>query len=266
MRLAFLIATFLLAALPAQAERLRLAVTTSFQNSGLSDVLLPAIARDTGLDVQLLVVGTGQAIRLGEAGDVDAVLVHARAAEEAMVAAGHATHRRLIMSNDFVLIGPEGDPAGIAGAETAADAVRAIAESRADFVSRGDDSGTHMKERALWQAAGVTVFDPGWYHEAGAGMGATLNIATGMGAYTLTDRASWLNFGNRAGMALLFAGDPALENPYSFLPVNPARHPGVKAEAALALEDWLTSPRGQEMIAGYQVGGEAPFKARATTP
>lgn len=245
---------------PALAEQMRLAVTTSFHNSGLSDVLLPAIKADTGLDVQLLVVGTGQALRLGKAGDVDAILVHARAAEDAFVAEGYAPYRREIMYNDFVLIGPEADPAGVSGALYARAAMAQIAKTQAPFVSRGDDSGTHKAELALWQAAGM---DPirfaGWYKAVGAGMGASLNTAAGFDAYILADRASWLNFGNKAGLRLLYAGDPALFNQYAFLPVDTARHPHVKADASARLEDWLTGPRAKALINGYRISGEALF-------
>lgn len=244
----------------AQADVMRMAVTTSFNNSGLADVLMPEIAQDLGLEVQLLVVGTGQAIKLGQAGDVDAILVHSRAAEEAFVAGGYGTHRTEVMYNDFVFIGPENDPASIADAETTVDALAAIAGAEAPFVSRGDDSGTHKKERALWQAAG---HDPagfeGWYKEVGAGMGAALNIAAGMPAYVMSDRASWLNFGNKGGLALLYAGDPVLFNQYAYLPVNPEMHPHVKHDLALKLEAWLTSDRAKALIDGYEIAGEQLF-------
>lgn len=248
-----------------KAETLRMAVTTSFHNSGLSDVLLPAIKAETGLEVQLLVVGTGQALRLGEAGDVDAILVHSKAAEEAFVAAGHGTHRREIMYNDFVLIGPSGDPATIhEDAETAAQALARIADEQAAYVSRGDDSGTHKKERSLWRDAGL---DPaefgGWYKAVGAGMGASLNSASALGAYILADRASWLNFGNKGDLALLFAGDPALFNQYAFLPVNPARHGHVNAGGVGRLEEWLVSPSAKMLIDGYKLGGETLFTFNA---
>ncbi len=248
----------------AQAESLRMAVTTSFHNSGLADVLLPEIKADTGIDVQLLVVGTGQALKLGEQGDVDAILVHSRQAEEAFLAAGFGTHRREIMYNDFVVIGPSNDPAGIADSTSAADALARIAAARAAFVSRGDESGTHKKERNLWQAAGIDLQEVGgWYREAGAGMGATLNTAAGMNAYVLADRASWLNFGNKGDLALLYAGDPALFNQYAFIPVNPARHPHVKADLVARLEDWLTSARARELIDGYRINGEQLFTFNA---
>ncbi len=248
-----------------QAETMKLAVTTSFHNSGLSDVLLPVIAQDTGLEVQLLVVGTGQALRLGQAGDVDAILVHSKAAEEAFVGEGYGSHRREIMYNDFVLIGPAADPVGIVSATDAATALTAIAQGERNFVSRGDDSGTHKKELALWAAAGQQPdgFGP-WYKAVGAGMGASLNTASGLDAYILSDRASWLNFGNKGGLALLFSGDPVLFNQYAYLPVNPARHDHVKAAAAARLEDWLTSPKAAELINGYAIGGQRLFVFNAT--
>ena len=259
-KLILLAAAFVLAAFSAQAEVLRLAVTTSFENSGLADILLPEILADTGIEVQLLVVGTGQAIKLGEAGDVDAVLVHARSAEEAFVASGGATHRREIMYNDFVIIGPGDDPAGVVSAETAAAALTDIANATAPFVSRGDDSGTHKKELGLWHAAGIDVTAAGdWYHSVGSGMGAALNTASGMNAYILADRASWLNFGNKGDLALLFAGDPAMFNQYAYLPVNPASQPHVRNDLAMKLEDWLVSDKAEALINGYEINGEKLF-------
>lgn len=244
----------------ALSDAMKLAVTTSFHNSGLSDVLLPAVLEDTGIEVQLLVVGTGQALRLGQAGDVDAILVHSRVAEEAFVADGYAPYRREIMYNDFVIIGPNQDPAAIKDADTAQEALQRIAAAQVTFVSRGDDSGTHKKERALWQAAAL---DPdafgAWYKAVGAGMGASLNTASGLGAYILADRASWLNFGNPGMLDLLFAGDPELFNQYAYLPVSPTRHPHVNAKAALALETWMTGPRAKELINGYRINGEPLF-------
>ena len=244
----------------AQGETLRLAATTSFNNSGLSDVLLPAIAQDLGLEVQLLVVGTGQAIRLGQAGDVDAILVHSKVAEEAFVAAGYGVHRREIMYNDFIIIGPSADPAGVASAQTAIDAFQRIAVDQSMFISRGDDSGTHKKELSLWTAAqqNLAKFTT-WYKAVGAGMGASLNSASAMDGYIMADRASWLNFGNKGTLKLLFAGDPMLFNQYAYLPVSPDRHVHVNAEAAWALENWLVSPRAKQIINGYKIGGEALF-------
>ncbi len=248
----------------ALAQDMKLAVTTSFHNSGLSDILLPAIKQDTGIEVQLLIVGTGQALRLGRAGDVDAILVHSKAAEEAFVADGSGTHRREIMYNDFVLIGPATDPAGIADKTSVAAALSAIADAKAPFVSRGDDSGTHKKELSLWSGAGLDAesFDA-WYNAVGAGMGASLNTAAGLNAYIMSDRASWLNFDNKGGLALLFAGDPVLFNQYAFLPVNPERHPHVKTDLVSQLETWLTSPRAAELINAYTIGGETLFTFNA---
>jgi tungstate transport system substrate-binding protein len=242
---------------------MRMAVTTSFHNSGLADVLLPQIQADLDLEVQLLVVGTGQALRLGQAGDVDAILVHSRAAEEAFVAAGYGTHRREIMYNDFVFIGPAADPAQIAEASSAADSLQKIASAEAVFVSRGDDSGTHKKELSLWTDAGVTP-EGAWYNAVGAGMGAALNTASGLNGYILSDRASWLNFGNKGDLALLFAGDPVLFNQYAYLPVNPERHGHVKTDLATKLEAWLTSETAKALIDGYTIAGETLFTFNAT--
>ena len=255
---------FLLFPAVLQAETLRMAVTTSFHNSGLSDVLLPAIRDDTGLEVQLLVVGTGQALRLGRAGDVDAILVHSKAAEEDFVAQGFAPHRRQIMYNDFVIIGPATDPLALATLSTAAEAFGAIAAAEPAFVSRGDDSGTHKKERSLWSEAGLDPdsFGP-WYREVGAGMGASLNTASALGALTLSDRASWLKFQNKRDLGIVFEGDAALFNQYSFLPVSAARHPHVKAKAAETLEAWLTGPRAQSLINGYRLDGQTLFTFNA---
>jgi len=249
------------------ADDMKMAVTTSFHNSGLSNILIPAIKKDTGIDVYLLVVGTGQALKLGRAGDVDAVLVHSRWAEEDFVREGYGTHRREIMYNDFVLIGPRSDEAGIANAKSAAEALTAIADRNAIFVSRGDDSGTHRKERALWTAAGLDPekFKGTWYRASGSGMGATLNTASGMNGYVFADRASWLNFKNKGDLVLLFSGDPVLFNQYAYLPVNPQKHPHVKKELAAKLEQWLVSPKAQKMIGEYEIAGERLFTPNAGT-
>jgi len=255
----------LLLATSTQADTMRMAVTTSFHNSGLSDVLLPAIKADTGLDVQLLVVGTGQAIRLGQAGDVDAILVHSRKAEDAFVAQGYGTQRVEIMYNDFVLIGPADDPAQITDATEPVTAFQRIHTQKHRFVSRGDDSGTHKKELALWTDAGLSpdTFAP-WYTAVGAGMGAALNTASGLNAYIMADRASWLNFGNKGDLAVLFAGDPALFNQYAYIPVNPARHAHVHTEATARLQAWLTSDAARLLIDGYTIAGEQLFTFNAT--
>ncbi len=246
----------------AGAEEMKMAVTTSFANSGLAEILLPQIEKDTGITVELLVVGTGQALKLGAAGDVDAVLVHARAAEEKFIADGNATHRREIMYNDFIVVGPSGDPAGAKAATKATEAFASIAEAKAPFVSRGDDSGTHKAELAIWDAAGVNP-EGDWYKAVGQGMGAALNTAAGMNAYIFADRASWLNFGNKGDLALLFEGDPALFNQYAYLPVNPEKHPHVKADAAKALEVWLTSDTAKGLIEGYTIAGQQLFTFNA---
>lgn len=261
-RIALAAAILLLNVTGAMAQEMRMAVTTSFHNSGLAEVLLPEIKNDTGIEVQLLVVGTGQAIRLGEAGDVDAILVHARAAEEAFVAAGFGTHRREIMYNDFIIVGPASDPADVAGAVSITEALQRINAARLRFVSRGDDSGTHKKELSLWTAAGIAP-EGDWYASVGAGMGAALNTASGLNAYILSDRASWLNFGNKGALAILYQGDAELFNQYAYLPVNPAKHPYVKADLAAQLEDWLTSERAKALIDGYRLQGEQLFTFNA---
>lgn len=249
----------------AKAETVRLAVTTSFNNSGLSDVLLPKIQTDLDLTVNLLVVGTGQALKLGRAGDVDAILVHSKKAEEAFVKEGYGTHRREIMYNDFVIIGPSNDPANVSKAQSSVDALLAISKAKSVFLSRGDDSGTNRKELDLWERSGLDhdSFEPAWYREVGSGMGATLNTASGMNAYTLSDRASWLKFGNKGDLKLLFSGDPILFNQYAFLPVNKNRHQHVKAELVEKLETWLTSEKAQRIIGSYKINGETLFTPNA---
>jgi tungstate transport system substrate-binding protein len=250
------------------ADVMRIAVTTSFENSGLADVLLPEIKHDLDLDVQLLVVGTGQALRLGEAGDVDAILVHSKAAEEAFVAAGHGTHRREIMYNDFVVVGPKSDGADVGAASNAADALgRIVAADLAPFVSRGDDSGTHKAELAIWTLAGVDIADLGLrYQSVGAGMGAALNTAVGLDAYVFSDRASWLNFGNKGELVLLYQGDPVLFNQYAYLPINPSKNSHIRNDLAIQLEDWLTSQKASTLIDDYQIAGEKLFTFNASLP
>jgi tungstate transport system substrate-binding protein len=256
----FMSVVFLSLASLVHAETFKMAVTTSFENSGLADVLVPEIEADLGMEVQLLVVGTGQALRLGEAGDVDAILVHSRASELEFVADGFGTHRREIMYNDFVLIGPKSDDVLIADATSATAAVQKIAEAKATYVSRGDSSGTHEAELKIWHLANLTPekFDT-WYNAVGAGMGAALNTASAMNAYILSDRASWLNFKNKGDLALLYSGDPELFNQYAFLPVNPAKHPLVRYDLAVQLEEWLTSEKAAKLINGYTINGETLF-------
>lgn len=251
--------------LSAFAETMRMAVTTSFHNSGLSDVLLPMAKDDIGLTVELIVVGTGQALRLGRSGDVDAILVHSKSAEEKFVAEGYGTHRREIMYNDFVIVGPKDDPAKVGMASTAVAALEAIRTANVPFVSRGDDSGTHRREMDLWAKSDAGVPEGSWYRPVGSGMGATLNAAAGMGAYVLTDRASWMNFGNRDGLAIVFEGDPSLFNQYAFLPVSPDRHGHVKNLAAEKFETWLTSAGTQAVIGAYAIDGQTLFVPNAET-
>lgn len=268
LRLLVLMST-ILPALAHSADRfITLASTTSTQNSGLFDYLLPKFTEQTGIEVRVIAVGTGQAIKLAERGDADVLLVHDRAGELRFVSEGHGVNRREVMYNDYVIVGPAADPAAVRGLNDAAEAFRRIAGAGAEFVSRGDDSGTHRQELRLWEAAGMDVqsVSGGWYKEVGAGMGATLNTAAGLGAYALTDRATWATFRNRADLALLVEGDPRLFNQYAVIEINPALHPAVKAEEARQFADWLVSPAGQALIGAFTVDGQALFFPNATTP
>lgn len=235
--------------------------TTSTQNSGLYDHLLPQFTEKTGIEVRVVAVGTGQAIKNARNGDADVLLVHAKPAEEAFVADGYGVRRSDVMYNDFVIVGPAADPASVRGLTDVTRALSIIAEGQAVFASRGDDSGTHKKELALWAAAGV---DPSaasgtWYRETGSGMGATLNTGVGMDAYVMTDRATWIKFGNKASHEILVEGDTRMFNQYGVILVNPERHPHVKDEAGQSFIDWLLSDEGQQAIAAYQVGGKQLF-------
>ncbi len=247
-----------------QERFITLASTTSTANSGLFDSILPLFEKASGIAVRVVAVGTGAALKLGERGDVDVVLVHARGAEDRFVASGFGVGRRDVMYNDFVIVGPAADGAAIAGMKDAPAALRRIAAARAPFVSRGDDSGTHKAERRLWAAAGGA---PGagvdWYREAGAGMGATLNTARAMAAYSLVDRGTWLSFANRGDLVALVEGDARLFNPYGVILVNPARHEHVKAADGEAFIDWITGPEGQAAIAAFTIGGERLFTPSA---
>ena len=235
--------------------------TTSTQNSGLYDWLLPHFTAETGIEVRVVAVGTGQALRNATNCDGDVVVVHARSAEDRFVAGGYGVARHDLMANDFVLVGPATDPAGIADAPDAAGALAQIAAAGAPFISRGDDSGTHTRERGLWQAAGINPIGASgsWYREAGAGMGATLNIAVGMNAYTLTDRGTWIAFGNRGNLRILSEGGAALLNPYGVILVSPDHCPTVRADAGQAFIDWLLSPVGQDAIAAFRIDGQQLF-------
>jgi tungstate transport system substrate-binding protein len=240
------------------AQPLRLATTTSTENSGLLGYLLPVFEKESGVPVHVIAVGTGKALRIARAGDVDVVMVHARPAEEKFVAAGHGVGRREIMYNDFVIVGPKDDPAKLSGSAGVADALRKTASSHSRFVSRGDDSGTHKKELALWELSGVAPAGE-WYLEAGQGMGKVLQMASELGAYTMTDRGTWLAYRGNLELAILVQGDPPLFNPYGVIAVNPQRHAHVNYGGATALIDWLSSPKAQAMIARYTIDGEVLF-------
>ena len=245
----------------AQERSVRMLSTTSTENSGLLSYLLPIFESKTGIRVHVVAVGTGQALRGARNGDADVLMVHDKASELKLIADGHGIERREVMYNDFVIVGPRDDPAKIGGTNDAISALQMIKKSGAVFVSRGDDSGTHKAERRLWRAAGIAPggrSDP-WYREAGSGMGATLNIAAGMNAYTLTDRGTWLSFRNRRDLEILVEGDPPLFNQYGIMLVNPAKHPHVKAKEARQLIDWITSPEGQRAIGKFTVEGRVLF-------
>ena len=253
------VALVLLAAPPARAtEFITVASTTSTENSGLFGHILPLFQAASGIEVRVVAQGTGQALETGRRGDADVVLVHARALEEQFVAEGYGVARFDVMYNDFVIVGPGDDPAGAGDAADAAAAMAAIADAQAPFASRGDDSGTHVAERNLWQMAGVEPAGA-WYLSTGSGMGATLNTAAQVPAYALTDRGTWLGFANRGPLEIVFAGDPVLFNPYGVILVNPQRQPHVKAAAGQAFIDWLVSDIGQATIASFAIGGEQLF-------
>lgn len=243
----------------AGAPRLRLATTTSTENSGLLAYLLPEFERQAGVEVQVVAVGTGKALKLGERGDADVVLVHAREREDEFLAAGHATERRDVMWNDFVVLGPVGDPAGVRGIADPAEALRKIHAAGGTFVSRGDDSGTHIREVSMWKRAGVTPRENAEYYEAGQGMGACLTIADEKQGYVLADRGTYLAFRKRIDLEVLVEGRASLRNPYGVLLVNAERHPHVNAAAARELADFLTSDEGQRRIAAFRKDGEVLF-------
>jgi tungstate transport system substrate-binding protein len=237
-----------------------LASTTSTEQSGLFRHLLPAFRAASGIEVRVVALGTGQALDLARRGDADLVLVHDRAAEEAFVAAGFGVVRVDVMYNDFVVVGPRADPAKARGRDVVV-ALRAISAAGAPFASRADRSGTHAAERRYWQEAGIDIdrAKGPWYRETGSGMGPTLNVASGLGAYALADRGTWLSFRNRGDLVVLVEGDRRLFNPYGVIRVNPARHPHVKAVEGQRFIDWLVSPAGQAAIAGFRIDGEPLF-------
>ena len=251
------------AARAADAPYITVASTTSTEQSGLFPHLLPAFTKATGIEVRVVAVGTGQALAIGQRGDADVLFVHDRPAELRFVGDGWGVERQEVMYNDFIIVGPKSDPAGIAGGKDTVAAFRRVAEARAPFITRGDDSGTNAAEKRFWRDAGV---DPkaassatGWYKDIGGGMGPALNAAAAMDAYTLSDRGTWLNFANRRDLAILVEGDARLFNQYGVMLVNPARHPTVKADLGRRFIAWLVSPAGQDTIASYKINGEQLF-------
>ena len=256
-----LLVALLAPATHAQDRFITVASTTSTEQSGLFGVLLPVFEKKSGIQERVVALHTGQALDLARRGDADVVFVHARAAEEKFLADGQGVKRFPVMYNDFVLIGPKGDPAKIAGGKDILDALKRIRAAQAPFVSRGDRSGTHMAELYLWKAAGIEIDKAkgAWYRDTGQGMGPALNTAASMNAYLLADRGTWLAFRNRGELAVLVEGDKRLYNQYGVMLVNPAKHPAVKKDLGQAFIDWLISPEGQKAIADYRIGGEPLF-------
>jgi len=266
--LAVALAAALSAPALAQDKSIVVASTTSTQYSGLFGYLLPIFTKATGISVKVIAQGTGQALDTARRGDADVAFVHARAAEEKFIAEGAGVKRFPVMYNDFVLIGPKGDPAGIKGTKDIVAALKAIQAKGAPFVSRGDRSGTHQAELALWKDAGIdiaTAKGP-WYRDIGQGMGAALNTAQAMNAYLLSDRGTWISFKNRGDLAISVEGDKKLFNQYGVILVNPDKHPNVKKQDGQAFIDWLISPAGQQAIAGYKIDGQQLFFPNATVP
>ncbi|MGH8807037.1 MAG: substrate-binding domain-containing protein [Noviherbaspirillum sp.] len=246
----------------AAQQVIKLSTTTSTENSGLLGYLLAAFEAKTGKKVHVISVGTGKALELAKNGDVDVTLVHARAAEEKFVAAGHGINRRDVMYNDFVIVGPASDPAKIGGGKDVLDAFRKIAAGNTRFVSRGDDSGTDLMEKSYWKELGVKP-QGGAYVSAGLGMGEVLNMAAEMQAYTLSDRATYGAYRRKTGLQILTEGDPRMFNPYGIIAVNPTLHPGINHEGAMQLIEWLTSEEGQQKIASFKVDGQQLFFPQA---
>jgi tungstate transport system substrate-binding protein len=257
------VALLVVLALPAHAQQkfITVASTTSTEQSGLFKHLLPRFEQKTGIQVRVVAQGTGQALDMGRRGDADVVLVHAKELEEKFVAQGHGVRRFEVMYNDFILVGPRPDPARVAGTKDIVAALQKIKAAQAPFVSRGDRSGTHFAELSLWKIAGVDIGkEKGrWYRETGSGMGPTLNTASGMNAYALADRATWISFKNRADLVICVEGDQRLFNQYGAMLVHPAKHAHVKKEMGQAFIDWLVSSEGQRAIADYRIGGQQLF-------
>jgi tungstate transport system substrate-binding protein len=236
------------------------ASTTSTEQSGLFKHLLPIFQRKTGIQVRVVALGTGQSLDMGRRGDADVVFVHAKPLEEKFVADGFGVRRVEVMYNDYVVVGPKSDPARVGGSRDAVAAFQKIKAAAAPFASRGDKSGTHFAEVEIWKAAGIDVAkEKGWYRETGSGMGPTLNTASGMNAYALTDRGTWLSFKNRGDLVVAVEGDARLSNQYGVILVNPARHPHIKKDMGQAFIDWLVGPEGQKAIADHRIGGEQLF-------
>jgi tungstate transport system substrate-binding protein len=265
-----LVALVLCLSAPAQAEDRFITVssTTSTEQSGLFKHLLPIFEKKTGIQVRVVAVGTGQALDIGRRGDADVVFVHAKPLEEKFLAEGHGVKRLDVMYNDFVLIGPKSDPAKVAGGRDIVEALRKIKAAQAPFVSRGDRSGTHIAELALWKDADIDIArDKGpWYKDTGQGMGPALNTAASLGAYILSDRGTWISFKNRGDLEIVVQGDKRLFNQYGVMLVNPQKHPNVKKDLGQEFIDWLISPGGQKVIAGYNIGGQQLFFPDANQP
>lgn len=249
----------------AAQDRLIMATTTSTENSGLLDELVPPFEEKFNVRVDVVSVGTGAAIELGENGDADIIFVHARAAEDEFVEAGYGVNRRDVMYNDFVVLGPHSDPAGIEGMESAVEVFQTIADSGSEFVSRGDNSGTNKKELSLWDMAGINP-DGSWYIESGQGMGASITMADEREAYILADRGTYLAYSGEIDLEILSSGDPALFNPYGIIPINPAYHTHVNYQMAMAFVGYLTSQQGQNIINNYSRYGEQLFYPNAIQP
>lgn len=254
-------------ALAADESFITVASTTSTENSGLFAYLLPKFEEQTDIEVRVVAVGTGQAIELARNGDADVLFVHHTPSEEEFVAEGHGVERFDVMYNDFVIVGPASDPAGVKGMKDVTAALEKIAENQASFVSRGDDSGTHKKELSLWEASGVDTQNASghWYRETGSGMGATLNTASGMNAYALTDRATWLQFGNKGDLEILVEGDSTLFNQYGIILVSPEKHPHVKKNRGQQFVNWVLSEEGQKLIGAYKIEGQQAFFPNANS-
>jgi tungstate transport system substrate-binding protein len=243
----------------AAAQDLRVATTTSTENSGLLRAILPQFEAKHHVQVHVIAVGTGKALKLGENGDADVLLVHAPAAELAFMAAGHGVDRRKVMHNDFILVGPSSDPAGVHGVKDVIAAFRSIADKKAKFISRGDNSGTDQMEKSYWPPAGVSPAGQSWYVSSGMGMGEVLTMAAELQAYTLTDRGTYAAYRARGGLQIEVSGDARMFNPYSVIAVNPAKYPDINYRGATEFADWITSPEGQQAIAAFRIDGEQVF-------